>query len=97
MDAERSLDVVTDRLRRVERIERILEDHLHLRPVPKAVAPATDARDVAPLEQDRAGTRVVQAREQPCDGALAATALADERRDRSGPQLEGHVVDGVDV
>ena len=30
VDPERPLDVVTDRLHRVERPERILEDHLHL-------------------------------------------------------------------
>src|SRR5439155_4370521 len=88
VDPERPLDVVPDRLYWVERSEGVLEDHLHLRAVAQDVAAAPDARDVAALEQDLAVGWVVQPREQACDGALAAAAFADERRDPPGVQLE---------
>src|SRR5437763_16513435 len=53
------------------------------------------ARDVAAVEDDLAGRWRVQADEQLRDGALAAAALADERRDRAGPEREADVVDRV--
>ena len=84
VDAQRPLDVVAHRLDRIQRVERILEDQLHLRAVVQDVAAPAHARDVVALEQHRAGARVVQAREQARDGALAAAALADERGDRPG-------------
>ncbi len=97
VDAQRALEMVADRLDRVQRPERILEDHLHLRAVPEDVAPPAHARHVAFFEEHGAGAGVVQAREQARDRALAAAALADERRDRAGAQLERHVVDRVDM
>src|SRR5207237_139381 len=51
----------------------------------------------AAVEEHRAAARLVQAREQTRDRTLAAPALADERRDRAGPELEGDVLDGVHV
>ena len=60
--------------------------------VPAQRATAAEARDVLVLEQDRARRRLVQLAEQPSDGALAAPALAHERRDGSGPEREAHVV-----
>jgi hypothetical protein len=97
VDAKRPFDVMEDRLRRVERPERILEDHLHLRPVAQDRAPAAVLRDVVVAEEDRARRRVVQPREQSRDGALAAAALADERGDRTAAQREADVVDGVNA
>src|SRR5712691_7259862 len=95
VDPQRPLEVMANRLDRVQRREGVLEDDLHVRAVPQDVTPPPDERDVASLEQDRARTRVVEAREQAGDGALAASALADERRDRAREQLERDVVDGV--
>src|SRR4051812_23693222 len=82
-------------LHRVQRPEGVLEDHLDLRPVAQDVAAAPIGRDVAPLELDGPSRRVVEAREQPRDGALAASTLADERRDRPRAEGEADVVDGV--
>ena len=42
VDLQRPREVVADRLDRVQRAERVLEDHLHLRPVAQDVAAATD-------------------------------------------------------
>src|SRR5258708_5307656 len=84
-----------DGLHRVERVEGVLEDQLDLRAITQNVAPAPDACDVAALEEDRAAGRVVQARQQPRDGALPTSALTDERRDRAWAELERDVVDGV--
>ena len=97
MDAQRPLNVVAHGLDRVQRVEGVLEDDLHLRAVVEDVAPPLDPGDVAPFEQDGAVGRGVQPCEQPRDGALAAPALADQRRDRAGPELERDVVDGVHV
>ena len=97
VDPERSLDVVADGLHRVERPERILEDHLHLRAVAKDVPLAPCTRDVAAVEDDRTVARVVQTCEQARDGRLSTPALADERGDLPGVQLERDVVDGVHV
>ena len=95
VDPQRALDVVADRLHRVERSEGVLEDDLHLRAVVEDVAPPADVRDVAPLEEHGAPARVVETREQARDRALSAPALADERRDRARAELEGDVLDGV--
>src|SRR5262249_3142776 len=95
VDAQRPRDVVADRLDRVERAERVLEDDLHLRAVAQVVAAVPDERHVAPLEEDGAVARLDKPREQPCDRALAAAALTDERGDRSRTKLERDAVDSV--
>src|SRR5262249_8479765 len=95
VNAQRSREMVMDRLDRVQGIERVLEDDLHLRAVVQVVLPALHLGGVAALEEDGALARLDEAREQTCDGALAAPALADERRDRAGTQLERHTVDRV--
>src|SRR5581483_7812510 len=97
VDPQRPRDVVADRLDRVQRAERILEDHLHLRAVGEHVAAAPLAGDVAPVEEDAALARLVELDEQPRDRALAAAALAGERRDASRLEREADVVDRVDA
>ena len=52
VDPKRTLEVVPDRLHRIERAEWILEDHLHLRPVAEHRPPAPVARDVATAVDD---------------------------------------------
>ena len=95
VDAERPLEVVTDGLDRVQRTERVLEDHLHLRAIGEDVAPAPLAGDVACRRRGSCRRRVVQARKQARDRALAAAALADERGDRARAQCEADVFDRV--
>ena len=96
VDPQRPLEMVPDRLRRVQRAERILEDHLHLRAVVAgAAAGGACARCPCPSKMTRPLVGCVQAREQARDRALAAAALADERGDRARPQREADVVDGV--
>jgi hypothetical protein len=95
VDAQRPLDVVAHSLDRVQRVERVLEDDLHLRAVVEDVPAPLHPGDVASLEEDGAVGRRVQPSEQPRDGALPASALADERGDRAGMELEGDVVDRV--
>src|SRR5687768_5439778 len=94
VDPERPLDVVRDRLDRVQRPERVLEDHLDARAIEANVAPV---EDVLPLVEDRAVGRVVQPGEDPRDRALAAAALADERRDHARAQGEADIVDRVQL
>ena len=95
--AAAGLEMVADRLDRIERAERILEDDLHLRAVAQIVLAAPQLASVAALEEHRAAGRRVQAREQARDRALAAAALTDERRDRARPELERDVVDRVNL
>ena len=97
VDPQWSLDVVANRLRRVQRPERILEDHLHLRAVAKNFPPAPRARDIAAVEDDGTVAGVVQTSEQARDGCLSTPAFADERGDLPGMQLERDVVDRVHV
>ena len=97
VDAQRPRDVVSHGLDRVQRAERVLEDELNLRAVTEDVLAPAHLRDVFVPEEHGAGGRVVQ----PCDEsrhrALAAAALADERRDRAGTEREGNVLDGMHV
>ena len=83
------------RLTGIERRERILEDHLHVRAVVEQRPAPPLVADVVAVEHDRAVGGRVEAREQPRDGALAAAALAHERGHAAGAQRERHVGDGV--
>ena len=84
VDQQRPRDVVVDALDRIERRERILEDHLDVRAVvEQRLAPPLVA-DVVAIEHDLAVGRRVEPREQARDGALAAAALADERGHATG-------------
>src|SRR4029079_17263479 len=75
VDDERLLDDRADRLARVQRRVRILEDHLHL--APQLLQPrALDVGDLLALEADRAGRRLHQAQQQTRRGTLAATRVA---------------------
>ncbi len=77
--------------------ERVLEDHLHLRPVAASRCRRRAARTSLPLERIEPEVGVVQPREDAGDGALAAAALADERSDRALAEREAHVVDGAEL
>ena len=89
VDPQRPREVVAHRLDRVQRAERVLEDHLHLASGTAARrAGAARRRRRCPSKSMLAGGRVVEAREHPRDGALAAAALADERGDRARAERE---------
>ncbi len=77
VDRERLGDDRADRLARVQRRVRVLEDHLHLAP-DRLQARALQARDVAALEVDLAGGGLEQAHHQLRGRALAATGLAHD-------------------
>ena len=97
VDPKRTLEVVAHGLDGVQRAERVLEDHLHLRAIAEHSRRRRSTETSLALEEDLAAARFVEACEQPRDGALAAAALADERGDRPGMQLKRDVVHRVDV
>ena len=88
--------MVADGLDGVQRAERVLEDHLHLRAIAESWRRLL-AGDVAFLEEHLSPARFVEACEQARDGRLPAAALAHERGDRPGTKLKGDVVHCVDI
>ena len=96
MDAQRLADDPADGVARVERRERVLEDHLH--PPPQRLELALAERgDVLAVEDDPARGRLVQAEERPPDRRLAAARFADEAERLAAADLEADAVDRADV
>ena len=101
VDQERLPDVVEQRHPRIERPERILEDHLDLGPERAQLLPGQLGQvhdgPLARPEEDLPARR----RHGPEDAAggrrLAAAALADEPEGLALADLEAHVVDGADL
>ena len=93
---ERRADDLADPLARVQRRERVLEDHLHLAPDGLELR-AAGLRDVGAAEADRAAGRVEQAHERARQRRLAAARLADEAERLALAQVQRDVVDGVHV
>ena len=94
--AQRLADDAPDAVARVERRERILEDHLH----PAAERPQlalAEVRDVLAVEHDRAGGRLVEAQDRAADRRLPAARLADEAERLAAPDRERDVVDRLHV
>ena len=78
---------------RVEAGIGVLEDHLHPAPAAGALGRREPGK-VQAVEQHAPGSRAVEAHDQPGDGGLPATGLADERqrfplRDRKGNAVHG--------
>src|SRR4051812_49126212 len=94
VDLERVGDDRADRLARVERRVRVLEDHLHLAPQRLQLL-AVEPRDVAPAVLDRAARRVEQARDQARGRALAAAGLPHDPERLALHDVERHAVDGM--
>ena len=98
MDFERFGDDRLDAVARVERVERVLEDHLH--PPPPRPEPAFgQGEDFLPVEYDapadgRGGGSELEQRT--ADGGLPAAALADEADGRASFDGEAHVVHRFD-
>ena len=93
---ERLGDDRADGHARVEARLRVLEDHLHLRPQRPQRA-ALEPGDVAALELDRAGGRIVEPQDRAAGGGLAAAGLADEPERLALADLEADVVDRLDL
>src|SRR6266545_3425845 len=85
-----------DGLPRVQRRERILEDHLQLTPDrPQRVV--AEPGQVPAGEPDRAAGRREQPGEQPAQGRLAAAGLAHQPETLTWPHPQGHPVHRGDV
>ena len=94
-------DLVADRQRRVQAGQRVLEDEPDLLAAQLAHVVVAELEDVDAVEQDRAGDDLARrVGHEPGDRegghALAATRLADEAERLAVPDLEAHVVDGLD-
>src|SRR5262249_24831676 len=91
MHEQRLGDELADRVTRVQRIERILVDHLHVAaPAPEFRRP--QARDRLTLEQHVPPRRLLEAEDATPDRRLAAAALADERERPSAVDRDRDVV-----
>ena len=93
-------DLPADALGRVQRRQRVLEDHRDLvaAKLPAAV-PGRPRPGPSPVERDRPGDgRLVgeQADDRHRGHRLAAAGLADQSDGGAGPDVEGHVVDDAD-
>ena len=95
MDVERLTDDALDRLPRVQRRERVLEDDLRLSAQlpPHLAAPA--AGDVLPVKDDGSGGGQRQPNDEPAQGGLAAARLSHQPDGLTGSNLETDAVDGL--
>ena len=91
VDLQRALEVVADAVHRVERRERILQDHLDF----GRIRPGPSGRRRLALEQNLSLVGPNDLGQQPRDGGLPRPALAHERRHLPGVQANGDVVHGV--
>lgn len=85
-----------DRLARVERAERVLEDHLDLSPR-RLERPFVQLQDVLPVEADRTGGRLDQPQDAAARRGLAAAGLADQRQGLALPYRKRDALDRVDI
>ena len=85
----------------VEGVERILEDHAYLLAVRLhfivGEGPQVDHFAVMVLEEDLAAGEVIGAQDAAAGGRLAAAALADEAHSLTLQDIEGDIIDGLDV
>ena len=93
VDDERLGDEVADRLLRVERLVRVLEDELDPPPVAAQLLLAPQRADVGALEVDPAGRLAGELDDDPPGRRLATARLADQREDLA---LDQRQVDAVD-
>src|SRR5947207_10001297 len=81
---------------RVQRRERILEDHLHP-PAQRPQLVLAERGDVAPVEHDAAARRLVEAQDRAAERGLPATGLANQAEGLAAPDRERDPVDRLDV
>ena len=97
VDLQRALDGVAGAVHGVEAAERVLEDHLHLRPIAQhGFASALGEHRLAIVE-DLAGCGLVQARQHAYDRALAAAAFAHQSDHMPAKELEARALNGFDA
>src|SRR5207249_4927890 len=96
MDQERLRDGPQDGEPRVERLVRILEDHLEVPPEVEHL-PRGQRGDVRPLEQDESFRGGLEARDEPSGRRLATAALPHQAEDLSLHEVEADPVHGVHV
>ena len=93
-------DLVADRVGRVERSHRLLEDHREPRTAQVAEQMWIEVQQIAPLEQDPPADLRILRRQQAHDGqrrdALAAARLAHQTESPALAQRQVDAVDGVD-
>ena len=98
--AERLEQLEADRLHRVQRAERVLEDHGHPAAAHVAQELLRRAGELELAEPDRPRGDVPRRLEQPEHGErhrrLARARLADEREPLAASELEGQIVDRAD-
>ena len=96
-EVERLGDDRVDRHHRIERVARILEDHLHAAAVlPRDAAVPADL-ERAPLEDDRAAGAIGQPEQQAGDRRLPRPRLADQAERLAREDLERDTVDRAQV
>ena len=96
VQAERGPDDGADRLARVQRGVRVLEDHLHVSTQLPELAPL-EVRDVLAVEPDLALRRIEEPHHDAGERRLAAPGLADQAERLAGVDLQVHAVDRVHV
>src|SRR5690606_18297384 len=95
MDSQRLLDDPEDRVHRVERAVRVLEDRLDAPPEVEQATPVQRG-EIGALEDHAAGRRLEQAEQDVGDGRLAGPGLPHQRGGGSAGDGEGDVVDGLE-
>src|SRR5207249_1638863 len=90
-------DRVGDPVGRVDRAVWVLKDHGHVAAVREAPLAGAHSTERLAFEVDLAARRLVHAREQARDRALATPAFADERDDLALADREVDVVDRVQL
>jgi hypothetical protein len=92
LNPERGTDDRADRVPRVQRRVRVLEDHLHV-PPQRAQLALRQVGDVRALEDDRTTGRFEEPDEHAARGRLAAAGLADQPQRLSLVDIEVETVD----
>lgn len=77
MDIQCFADALSDGHSWIERVERILENHLKL-PPKRAECAGTECGDVLSVEHDSAARGLQKTQDGPSEGAFAAAAFADQ-------------------
>ena len=95
VDPQRPLEVRTHRLRRVQRAERILEDHLHLRAVAENAARRRSRATSRPLEEHLAAVGGSRRRSRRATVLLPLPLSPASAVIRPGRSAKRHVVDRV--
>ena len=85
-----------DRMARVERGHRVLEDHLHAPPA-AAAFPTRQLRDVLPVEDDLARVDVDEAQQRAAERCFARARFADDADRLAAPDPEVDAMQDFDA